>query len=105
MHILYTFLYSPESNTKLRIDAELSDHKNTVKIFTNFSHFFVIFLVLKKARMGQCVTIQRRDGTFVVPGRGQTTTNLCTVVAWVDRKPPLLSPPTASSADRTPTCW
>ena len=54
MRILYTFLYSPESNTKLRIDAELSDHKNTVKIFTNFSHFFNIFSVLKKARMGQC---------------------------------------------------
>ena len=34
--ILYTFLYSLESNTKLRIDAELSDHKN------------IIFSVLKK---------------------------------------------------------
>ena len=48
------FLYWLESNTrKLRIGAELSDHKNTVKIFTNFGRFFIIFSVLKKARMGQ----------------------------------------------------
>ena len=53
--ILYTFFYSLESNAKLRINAELSDHKNTVKIFTNFGRFFIIFSVLKKARMGQCV--------------------------------------------------
>ena len=51
--ILYTFFYSLESNAKLRINAELSDHKNTVKIFTNFGRFFIIFSVLKKARMGQ----------------------------------------------------
>ena len=47
--ILYTAFHQLESNTKLRIDAELSDYKNTVKIFTNFSHFFNIFSVLKKA--------------------------------------------------------
>ena len=53
MRILYTFFYSLESNAKLRINAELSDHKNTVKIFTNLGRFFIIFSVLKKARMGQ----------------------------------------------------
>ena len=55
MHILCTFFYSLESNAKLRIDEELSDHKNTVKRFTNFGRFLIIFLVLKKAQMGQCL--------------------------------------------------
>ena len=48
MCVLYTLFYSLESKTKLKIGAELSDHKNTVKLFTNFGHFFIIFLVLKK---------------------------------------------------------
>ena len=65
--ILYTFFYSLGSNAKLRINAELSDHKNTVKIFTNFGRFFIIFSVLKKARMGQCCShaksVQKENNT------------------------------------------
>ena len=51
--ILYTAFRQLESNTKLRISVELSGQKNTGKIFTNFRCFYIIFSVLKKARMGQ----------------------------------------------------
>ena len=51
--ILYTAFHQLESNTKLRISVELSGQKNTGKIFTNFRCFYIIFSVLKKARMGQ----------------------------------------------------
>ena len=57
MCILYTAFHQLESNTKLRISVEPSGQKNTGKIFTNFRCFYIIFSVLKKARMGRCLGV------------------------------------------------
>ena len=53
--IFYTFLYRLESKTKLRIGSKPSGQKNTVKIFTNLGHFFIIFSMLKKLESASAV--------------------------------------------------
>ena len=57
--IFYTFLYRLESKTKLRIGSKPSGQKNTVKIFTNLGHFFIIFSMLKKLESECCLLYAR----------------------------------------------
>ena len=80
MCVLYTLFYSLESKTKLKIGAELSDHKNTVKLFTNFGHFFIIFSTLKNARMGQCPEVFREGYIVRKPARVPGEIEVCQII-------------------------